>query len=181
MNFKIDENLPTELADDLRQPGHDADTVLGEGLRGAKDPAVVEAARASDRILFTLDKGIAGVVLFRPDTSGQAGSHVFRADKAFGAASDGTRRPADRGRSRPNPVFVSRSSGSLCWLEQGYWYRGQSSFAAVAYVIDSLINRSVKLRITNVPDLRRASVQETLEILGHAFAVLRRQIADFLN
>ena len=82
MNFKIDENLPTELADDLRQPGHDADTVLGEGLRGAKDPAVVEAARASDRILFTLDKGIAnvrrfpagehaGAVLFRPDTSGR--------------------------------------------------------------------------------------------------------------
>jgi hypothetical protein len=70
-DFKIDENLPTELADDLRQPGHDADTVLGEGLRGAKDPAVVEAARASDRILFTLDKGIAGVVLFRPDTSGR--------------------------------------------------------------------------------------------------------------
>jgi hypothetical protein len=71
MNFKIDENLPTELADDLRQLAHDADTVLGEGLRGAKDPAVVEAARASDRILFTLDKGIAGVVLFRPDTSGR--------------------------------------------------------------------------------------------------------------
>ncbi len=82
MNFKIDENLPTELADDLRKLGHDADTVLGEGLRGAKDPAVVEAARASDRILFTRDKGIAnvrrfpvgkhaGVVLFRPDTSGR--------------------------------------------------------------------------------------------------------------
>ena len=107
MNFKIDENLPTELADDLRQLAHDADTVLGEGLRGAKDPAVVEAARASDRILFTLDKGIAGVVLFRPDTSGQAGSHVFRADKAFGAASDGTRRLADRGRSRPSPVSLA--------------------------------------------------------------------------
>jgi len=82
MNFKLDENLPTELADDLRQLGHSADTVVEEGLRGANDPAVVEAARASDRILFTLDKGIAnvrrfpvsehaGVVLFRPDTSGR--------------------------------------------------------------------------------------------------------------
>jgi hypothetical protein len=82
MNSKIDENLPAELADDLRQLGHDADTVLGEGLRGAKDPAVVDAARASDRVLFALDKGIAnvrrfpasehaGVVLFRPDTSGR--------------------------------------------------------------------------------------------------------------
>lgn len=82
MNFKTDENLPTELADDLRELGHDADTVLGEGLCGAEDPAVVEVARASDRILFTLDNGIAnvrrfpasehaGVVLFRPDTSGR--------------------------------------------------------------------------------------------------------------
>ena len=78
MNFKIDENLPTELADDLRQLAHDADTVLGEGLRGAKDPAVVEAARASDRILFTPDKGIANVRRFpvmHPDVAEAQGFH----------------------------------------------------------------------------------------------------------
>ena len=78
MNFEIDENLPTELADDLRQLAHDADTVLGEGLRGAKDPAVVEAARASDRILFTPDKGIANVRRFpvmHPDVAEAQGFH----------------------------------------------------------------------------------------------------------
>jgi hypothetical protein len=48
----------------------------------------VEAARASGRILFTLDKGIAdvrrfpasqhaGVVLFRPDTSGRRAVMAF--------------------------------------------------------------------------------------------------------
>jgi predicted nuclease of predicted toxin-antitoxin system len=82
MRFKLDENLPQELADDLVRLGHDADTVKGEGLVGAEDATVVQAARALDRILLTLDKGIAsllqyplhehgGVVLFRPDSSGR--------------------------------------------------------------------------------------------------------------
>ena len=66
----------------------DADTVIDEGLRDAADPAVVDAAFAADRILFTLDKGIAnlqrypvhqhaGVVLFRPDTSGRGAVIAF--------------------------------------------------------------------------------------------------------
>ena len=82
MRFKLDENLPIELADDLGRLGHDVDTVVGEGLAGSEDAAVVKAARGSDGILLTLDKGIAnllqyplhehsGVVLFRPDPSGR--------------------------------------------------------------------------------------------------------------
>ena len=50
MKFKLDENLPVELVTDLRGLGHDADTVIDEGLRGAADPAVVDAAFAADRI-----------------------------------------------------------------------------------------------------------------------------------
>src|ERR1039458_2412402 len=61
MRFKLDENLPVELVTDLRDLGHDADTVADEGLRGAADPAVVDAASAAERILFTLDKGIANL------------------------------------------------------------------------------------------------------------------------
>ena len=82
MKFKLDENFPAELVTDLRGLGHDVDTVIDQGLHGAADPAVVDAALDADRILFTLDKGIAnlkrypihqhaGVVLFRPDTSGR--------------------------------------------------------------------------------------------------------------
>ena len=82
MKFKLDENLPVRVALDLRGMGYDVDTVNDEGLRGAADPEVVDAAFAADRILFTLDKGIAnlqrypvhqhaGVLLFRPDTSGR--------------------------------------------------------------------------------------------------------------
>jgi len=82
MKFKLDENLPRELAEDLLRLGHDVDSVHGEGLVGAQDTAVVNAARAAGRILMTLDKGVAslarhslqehrGVVLIRPDASGR--------------------------------------------------------------------------------------------------------------
>jgi predicted nuclease of predicted toxin-antitoxin system len=83
MRFKLDENLPVELAAELQLAGHDTDTVLDENLKGASDPVVVETARDAGRILLTLDKGIAnlirhplerhaGVVLFRPGSSGRA-------------------------------------------------------------------------------------------------------------
>jgi predicted nuclease of predicted toxin-antitoxin system len=82
MRFKLDENLPRDLADNLLSLGHESDTVHDEGLAGAEDAAIVHAARTSSRILMTLDKGIAsllqypvhghcGVVLFRPDATGR--------------------------------------------------------------------------------------------------------------
>lgn len=88
MKFKLDENLPTDLAADLRALGHDAETVLDEGLCGAADATVVQGATAEGRILLTLDKGIAnllqyparehaGVVLFRPNSSGRRAVLAF--------------------------------------------------------------------------------------------------------
>jgi predicted nuclease of predicted toxin-antitoxin system len=88
VKFKLAENVPVDLASDLRGLGYDVDTVNDEGLGGAADPTVVDAAFASDRILFTLDKGIAnlqrypvhqhaGVVLFRPGTFGRGAGIAF--------------------------------------------------------------------------------------------------------
>lgn len=68
--------------------GHDADTVSDEGISGAEDPAVLDAALKSGRVLFTLDKGIAdlqryptshhaGVVVLRPDKSGRGAVIAF--------------------------------------------------------------------------------------------------------
>jgi predicted nuclease of predicted toxin-antitoxin system len=37
MKFKVDENLPAELLDDLRIVGHEAETVSDEGLTGVPD------------------------------------------------------------------------------------------------------------------------------------------------
>lgn len=81
MKFKLDENLPTDLANDLRLVGHDADTVMDENLCGAPDAEILRAALSEMRIVMTLDKDLAnllqypafthaGVVLFRPGESG---------------------------------------------------------------------------------------------------------------
>lgn len=82
MKFKVDENLPAELAIELTAAGHDAQTVFDEGLAGSPDPALVDAAHREHRILLTMDKGLAdvrayppqqydGIVLFRPKTQGR--------------------------------------------------------------------------------------------------------------
>jgi hypothetical protein len=61
VRFKLDENLPIELLDDLRTAGHKADGLRDEGLLGAPDDAVLDLARRENRILLTLDKGIADI------------------------------------------------------------------------------------------------------------------------
>jgi predicted nuclease of predicted toxin-antitoxin system len=82
MKFKLDENLPLEIAVAFQDPGHEIDTVQSEGLVGAPDVEILDHARTEDRILLTMDKGIAdvrlfppssypGIVLFRPATSGR--------------------------------------------------------------------------------------------------------------
>jgi predicted nuclease of predicted toxin-antitoxin system len=82
VKFKLDENMPLDLMGDLTALGHDADSVMDEGLQGEADPEVVAAAHAEGRILLTLDKGIgdlrlypasrhAGIVVFRPGSNGR--------------------------------------------------------------------------------------------------------------
>ncbi len=58
MKFKIDENLPSELAERFREIGEEADTVVAEGLAGAPDSKIVEEVRREGRILVRLDKGL---------------------------------------------------------------------------------------------------------------------------
>ena len=57
MRIKLDENPPAEAADDLRDRGHDVETVVQEGLAGRSDKVVLAAARLERRTLITLDKG----------------------------------------------------------------------------------------------------------------------------
>jgi hypothetical protein len=82
MKFKIDENLPAELLDDLHTAGHEAETMPGEGLSGSPDSMILEKVRSESRVIMTLDKGIAdvrayppehyaGIILFLPPSSGR--------------------------------------------------------------------------------------------------------------
>lgn len=88
MKFKLDENLPAELLADLRAAGHEAESVPDEGITGAVDSTLLQKARSEGRVLLTLDRGIAdvrayppedyaGIVLFRPLTSGRGAVLAF--------------------------------------------------------------------------------------------------------
>ena len=62
--FKLDENMPARAQAVLREAGHDATTVLEQGLGGARDETVAAACAAEKRILVTLDLDFADMRLY---------------------------------------------------------------------------------------------------------------------
>ena len=78
MRFKLDENLPVELADMFREVGHDALTVLDQDLMGAQDSDIAAVCMREDRILVTFDTDFADIRTYPPDA--YPGLVVFRLD-----------------------------------------------------------------------------------------------------
>ncbi len=81
MRLKLDENLSRHLQPALASFGHDVSTAADEGLLSQPDEVVARAAAAEDRLLLTLDLGLAdlrryppgthpGIILFRPPSLG---------------------------------------------------------------------------------------------------------------
>ena len=66
MLLLVDENLPTEVAGQLRGAGHDAITVFDRQLVGQPDPRVAELCKAEKRALITLDVDFANTLLYPP-------------------------------------------------------------------------------------------------------------------
>jgi len=84
VKVKLDENIPRSAVTALAQAGHEADTVLEEGLAGASDEQVVHAASAERRLLITLDRGIGDIRTYPPGT--HAGVLVLRpSDQSAGS------------------------------------------------------------------------------------------------
>ncbi|HMO51489.1 MAG TPA: DUF5615 family PIN-like protein [Kiritimatiellia bacterium] len=59
MDFKLDENLPAEACQLLRNAGHDALSVLDQHLGGAPDSHVAAVCLAESRTFITLDTDFA--------------------------------------------------------------------------------------------------------------------------
>jgi len=82
MRFKVDENLPAEIAELLRSAEHDATTVHEQRLMGEADPRILEVCREEDRALITLDMDFANVRAYPPvQHSGIVVLRVARQDK----------------------------------------------------------------------------------------------------
>jgi len=69
LDFKVDENLPIEVAQLLVEAGHSASTALSEGLGGASDKAILAVASSERRVLVTLDIGFADIRTYPPAQS----------------------------------------------------------------------------------------------------------------
>jgi len=67
MQFKIDENLPIEVAELLHQAGHDAVSVHEQHLEGSADSDVALACQQEGRILMTLDMDFADIRAYPPE------------------------------------------------------------------------------------------------------------------
>ena len=67
MEFKIDENLPSEACVMLKDAGHDALSVLDQQLGGHPDSDVADICRAESRILVTLDTDFGNIIAYPPE------------------------------------------------------------------------------------------------------------------
>jgi len=76
MRFKVDEDLPKEVADLLRAGDHDAVTVRGEKLTGFSDDILWAHVQREQRCLVTADKGFGDIRAFPAGTHG--GIVLFR-------------------------------------------------------------------------------------------------------
>ena len=66
MRFKIDENLPIEVAVILNDAGHDAMTINDQGMSGTLDPNVAAVCQAENRAIITLDLDFSDIRTYPP-------------------------------------------------------------------------------------------------------------------
>jgi predicted nuclease of predicted toxin-antitoxin system len=66
VRFKIDENLPIDVADLLRSAGHDALTVFDQRLIGEEDSRILDICQEEERTLVTLDLDFSDVRSYPP-------------------------------------------------------------------------------------------------------------------
>lgn len=76
MRFKVDENLPVEVAQLLHEAGHEAATVLDQRLGGREDQALTTLCQQEARALVPLDLDFADIRTYPP--AHYAGTVVLR-------------------------------------------------------------------------------------------------------
>lgn len=81
MKLKLDENFDVRLVPHIAEMGHQAETVLAEGLSGQGDETIYEACQKEARVLITLDLDFSNPVRFPPGAT--EGIIVLRPPRPF--------------------------------------------------------------------------------------------------
>ena len=82
MKFKVDENLPIDVAQLLREAGHDVYSVHEQRIVGAKDHVLAEVCQSENRAMVTLDIHFADIRTYPPENySGLIVLRLARQDK----------------------------------------------------------------------------------------------------
>lgn len=82
MRFKVDENMPAEVAAMLVNAGQDAMTVLDQHLGGRSDPDLATVCRQEHRAIVTLDLDFSDIRAYPPaDYAGMIVLRLARLDK----------------------------------------------------------------------------------------------------
>ena len=76
MRFKVDENLPIDVAEILRANNHDAMTIFDQEMAGQPDLKVASVCRAEERALITLDLDFSDIRTYPP--AAHAGFIILR-------------------------------------------------------------------------------------------------------
>ena len=64
--FKVDENLPVEIVDYLRNADYDTMTVIEQKLRGKSDDNIANICKKEGRIIVTLDTDFSDMQTYPP-------------------------------------------------------------------------------------------------------------------
>lgn len=82
LKFKIDENLPVEVAEVLGSAGHDAATVMDQHLVGQSDSQLAHICQQEVRVIVTLDLDFSDIRAYPPaDYAGIIVLRISRLDK----------------------------------------------------------------------------------------------------
>jgi predicted nuclease of predicted toxin-antitoxin system len=107
MLFKVDENLHEEVADLLRQQGHDAVTVYDQQMQGQVDDNVAAVCRLEGRVIVTQDLDFSNILTYPPQD--YAGIIVLRLH-------DQSRPSVVAVVSRLLPLFATESLVGSLWI-----------------------------------------------------------------
>jgi hypothetical protein len=84
VKFKVDQNLPVEVAEVLTHYGHDAATVFDQGMLGAADPDLFKICQREGRAFITFDLDFGDIRAYPPkESAGLIVLRLARQDKPY--------------------------------------------------------------------------------------------------